>query len=393
MPGGGARLGEFGFAFVCGVPKHLGVKAPALLVAAVLLLAGCATTPPRAVLATPGRNIVATGFEPLVRGSNVGTTIFQNRSWKAAPGGFDANELATAVATRALTNPVEVVDGRGAGLAIEIDHHGWTNANDGQLTAALSTLGEAKNVDRVVLLTTGTSPDWIYGTNQPLTGLGLYRREVFGMKRLQVYGVFQLRVFDCRQRKFTAGETLPGAREVYGVEWHEDWPEFPAAEQRRLVAAWAELVTEQTNQLLTKAGLANLPAPAERPLAERLLFKGNRPKSWLPEGNVLTIPPGVSRARAHTAVLNGLKARGWELVSQTEAQVVGRHRDGKKEAEVSARVSEREIELIADDHEVAPDGSSTAASFPRWHRNLKESIYRDLLDAADAEPVPTDASH
>src|SRR4051812_8555965 len=75
---------------------HHPVKSLSLIFAAlVAFLAGCATTPPREVLASPARTVIVTGFEPFVRGVNVGTTIFQNREWEATPEGFDANEMAS----------------------------------------------------------------------------------------------------------------------------------------------------------------------------------------------------------------------------------------------------------------------------------------------------------
>lgn len=366
------------------------VKHPAAFTAVFLiLLTGCVTTPPRDVLAKPAETIIATGFEPALRGVNVGTTVFQNRGWETSPVGFDPNGAAAIIVADALARPMKVIDGRAHGLALnQGDSFDAARTRQAELVLRLSELGRREKADRIVLLATGSAPDWIAGTNQPLGGLGLYRREFLGMKRLQVYGVFSLRVFDCQTQAFTATDTLTDAREVYAVTWHESWAEFSASEQRRLIAAWTELLKEQTLQLLGRAGLAPLVPIAEKSLGEALLLRGNRPKSWLPDGNVLPIPPGTSRGRARAAVVHGLKARGWTLVSEDDERVVGIYRDGAKEAGVVAVLTPTEIQLVADDHRIRSDGTRERVKpYARWQNNLKESIYRDLLKAEESESI------
>ncbi|HTO03536.1 MAG TPA: hypothetical protein VL069_07530, partial [Opitutus sp.] len=351
----------------------------------LVLLAGCAT-PPREVLVTPARTVIVTGFEPFVRGVNVGTTVFQNRQWEATPEGFDANEVASRFIEKTLTQPVPVVDGRTSDLAFEkTDRFLFIDSGAVELKRRLIEFGRAQSVDRVVLLTTGVAQDWIAGTNQPLKGFGLYRREAFGMKRIQVYGVFQLQIFDCKSQKIIASDSVKGAQAVYSIEWRESWAEFTAAEQRRVTAAFSQLLTENVAQLLTRAGLANTPLPAERSMAKKLLLIPERPKSWLPDGNVLPIPKGVSPERAREAVVHGLVARGWTVASAKDDEVVGFHPDGQKEVRVTAVLTSAEVKLVPGDRETKPDGSTvSSAPHKRWHNNLKESIYRNLLDAEDA---------
>jgi hypothetical protein len=349
----------------------------------LISLTGCVTTSPRDVLVTPASTAAVTAFEPIVRGINVGTTVFQNRRWEVVAEGFNANETAATAISTALLQPMAVLDGRTIGLAVDpTERLGSEGSNQTALVRQLTELGRTQKVDRLLLVTTGNSSDWIAGTNQRLAGLGLYRRELFGMKRLQVYGVVQLHVFDCRTQKFSASDTFPGAQEVFSVQWRENWVEFSAAEQRRIIAAWTELLERQIAQLLTRAGLANARLP-EKTVAESLLItRPNRPKSWLPDGDTLPIPRGVSADRARAAVLNGLKARGWTVVSQKDNVVTGVYRDGTKEAGVTARISDTEIQLVGEANEIRADGSRLPAKpFTRWQNNLKESVYRDLLNA------------
>lgn len=362
------------------------VKAlPFVLLSLLSLLAGCATAP-REVLSTPARTVVVTSFEPFVRGVNVGTTVFQNRQWESTPAGFDGNEVATRFIEKTLVQPVPVIDGRTCNLAFEkADRFLFIDSGTAELTRRLAELGRGKNVDRIVLLTTGSAQDWIAGTNQSLKGFGLYRREAFGMKRIQVYGVFQLQIFDCHTEKIVASDTLKGAQQVYSVEWHDSWEAFPPSEQRRITTAYTQLLTENIAQLLTRAGLANTPLPPERSMAQVLLQMPERPKSWVPEGNVVPIPQGISRERARTAIVNGLVARGWTVVSAKGEEIVAFHPDGKKEARVTATLTAEEITLTPGDRETKPDGSTAPiAPHKRWHNNLKESIYRELLDAEAA---------
>lgn len=358
---------------------------PALAAALSLMFAGCATTSPREVLSAPGRTVIVTAFEPTVRGINVGTTVFQIRSWEASPADFDANEIVAAEVPRVLLQRITVIDGRTAGVAMVTDRDFRSDsAKRAEFINSLAELGRRQNADRLVVLTTGEMADSIAGTNQFLAGIGFYRREVFGMKRVQAYGAFQLRLFDCQTKSFTASDKLLGAHEVYSVEWHESWAEFPPASQRRIIAAWTELLAEQTAQLLTRAGLANVPTP-EKSVAEILFLNANRPKSWLPEGNTIPVPKGNPPERARSAVVNGLKARGWTLVSESDQEVVGFYRSGKKEAGLTAKLSPTSIELVANDHEIKADGSRVPVTpYVRWQNNLKKSIYRDLLDAEEA---------
>lgn len=361
------------------------VKIPVvLLTLSALLLGGCATVrSTRDIVAESGRVALVTNFSPTMRMQNVGTTVFNNKAWDAETG-FDADAEALAVAQPALTKKIKAANGHELGLPPP----SWLNGTDPSLPDRLTALGREWQADIILVLTSGNTQDWLYGTNQRIEGIGLYRREVFGMKRYQVYGVFALRAFDCRTGKFTGFDMEKDARTVPDLQWHETWAEFSAHEKRNTVHAWHELFKETIPQLLTKAGLANAPKPERhaRFEAKMLLVRPDFAKSWVPDGNELDLPEGITRAQAHLAVLNGLKARRWTVVSDAEDRVVGVYRDGKKEAGVTATITDKSITLMANDHEVKPDGQRIPASYDRWQRNLKESIYRDLLKA-EPEPV------
>jgi hypothetical protein len=309
--------------------------------------------------------------------SNVGTTIFQNKE-RQTETDFDATAEALAIAKSAFTRSVVTASGNDLHLpAPDADPH----VSAPTLIERLIAAGHEWHVNTIFLLTSGTTNDWIFNTTEKLDGVGLYRREVFGMKRQLVYGVFELRTFDCRTGKFTKTRREKEAREVPGVQWHETWADYPASEKRNVVRGWRQLFKETIPPLLTKADLANAPESRHESTWRSLLFARDRPKSWLPEGNELEIPEGITRDRAHLAILNGLKDRQWTVTADAPDRVVGIYRAGKKEAGVIAVITAATITLTPADHEVQSDGQRTPASYERWQRNLKESIYSDLLKA------------
>ncbi|QYM78450.1 hypothetical protein K0B96_14270 [Horticoccus luteus] len=347
-----------------------------------LVLGGCSTLPStREVIPASGHIALVTDFAPTQTMMSVGTTAFQNKQWDADTG-FDANAEALAVAQASLTRQIKTANGRDVGLPPPSPESAAANP---ALAERLAALGREWQVDLILVLTSTDAPDWLYRTSMLLDDVGLYRREVFGMKRSQVYGVFALRAFDCRTGQFTAVDRQESAREVPHLDWHDTWSAYSAREQRHLLLGWHELFKDAIPPLLTKAGLATAPEARQQSAAKSFIFAPNRAKSWLPEGNTLEIPHGITRTQAHLAVLNGLKARRWMVVSDAPDRVVGVYRDDKKEAGVTAVISDQTITLTPDDHEVHSDGSRTPASYERWQRNVKESIYRELLNADPAE--------
>jgi hypothetical protein len=148
---------------------------------------------------------------------------------------------------------------------------------------------------------------------------------------------------------------------------------------------WRELFAEGIPQLLGRVGLSSV-EPEKTSLGRRLLFTGDKPQSWLPEGNRLELPPGVTVAQAHAAVLRGLQDRGWSVVAQTENRIVGVYRDGEDEAGMEITITADHMILSSSAHKVTATGTRVrAAPFTRWNRNLKASIYKALLQVEPAK--------
>ena len=88
------------------------------------------------------------------------------------------------------------------------------------------------------------------------------------------------------------------------------------------------------------------------------------------------------------AVRSGLRDRGWTLASETPEVIVGRLRDGNREASVTITFGEKKLILIPAMDEIGPGDKRTPVEpHLRWHRNLKAAIQQRLL-TGDVERVP-----
>jgi hypothetical protein len=78
--------------------------------------------------------------------------------------------------------------------------------------------------------------------------------------------------------------------------------------------------------------------------------------------------------------------RGWTIASHSPDKIVGTLLSGKKEAIETATIEGRTITLLPERHEIRGDGTRAKID-PNlsWHRNLKESIVRELQKAPPEE--------
>jgi hypothetical protein len=347
-----------------------------ILPGVAVLLGGCATTATREAVAGK-RTALFTAFDPVLCGHAVGTTVFQNHDFAWADTGFDPNAAAIEAARRGLSDEVVKI-GRGEVLKLK---------DRPQDAAQLLSLADESRVDALGVLRAGSAADTIAGTSVPLRGVGLYERAFLGMKRLQVYAVLELDLYDAKTGRNIGRVSDLRAREVPSVAWHDDWAGYSAMEKRILLMGWRALFAEGIPQLLGRVGLSSV-EPEKTSLGRRLLFTRDKPQSWLPEGNRLELPPGVTVAQAHAAVLRGLQDRGWSVVAQTENRIVGVYRDGEDEAGMEITITADHMILSSSAHKVTAAGTRVpAAPYTRWNRNLKASIYKALLQV---EPAKTE---
>jgi hypothetical protein len=74
---------------------------------------------------------------------------------------------------------------------------------------------------------------------------------------------------------------------------------------------------------------------------------------------------------AHRAVLAGFKDREWTISTESDAQIIGVYRKGKKEAICAVMLKDRAIILAPEGYEIQPDGKRVPAEYRRWQDNLK----------------------
>lgn len=323
-------------------------------------------------------------IDPRMRGQTVGITVFGNKGWDSDLPDFDVNARLLAAIKPILNRVVRLVNGREVSLLLKVVDRKESDLERDELAGSLVALGHEWGVERILLIQTCRTNDWLAGTNQQVEGFGHYSRH-----RNAAYGVFWLRVFDCHAGKFTGGAQVKQARMLPGVEWHDSWKEYPAEEQRVIVRGLEAMIKDAAPALLSEAGLTDAKV-GERSLGSWLMHpSGPTPQSYLPEGNELEIPAGVSGAAARNAVVDGVKNRGWVMQTNDEDRKVAVYRSGKKEALCTFTFTEHSVILTPTGNRIEPDGRRVPVeNYRRWHNNLKEDIVKALLKA----PVEPTAS-
>jgi len=349
----------------------------------VSFLSGYAMASPIENPSTSQRMAVISAIYPVMQGETVGVTLFGNARWTAETMDFDVNAVALSAIKEALNRDVKLVNGNEVGLVQKIEKFSLSAGTaTNELKQKLIALGLELQVDLIALVQTTRAHDWIGRTNQYVEGFGHYSRH-----RNAAYGVFLLRIFDCKAGKFTRDATVTQAQMLPGVEWHNNWKDYTPEEQRVILRGLGSMVQEGMPALLSQAGLSDTKV-APRSLSSSLLsFGRSEPHSYVPQGNQIDIPAGVSLKVARLAVLAGFKERDWTVITDTDEQVIGRYRKGKKEAGCSVTFQERRIILVPEGCEIQADGKRVPTEYRRWQNNLKESIVEELLKSpADGEP-------
>jgi hypothetical protein len=353
------------------------------LIGAVAFFSGCATVGAIEKIGTEKKVALISAIDPAMRGEKVGLTAFGNNVRTEQSPDFAVNSVVLNAVKTSLNREVKLVDGGEVGLIPSVDNDGrrHTGSLTKESTQKLTALGLEWRVDLIVLIQTARSRDWIGGTNQDVEGFGHYSR-----LKNAAYGVFGVQVFDCRAGQVAGHDQVKQAQMLPNVAWHDSWKEYDPGDQRAVIRGLEAVIKESVPELLSKVGLTDAKV-ASRSLGSVLLNPaGPRPQSFVPEGNELEIPAGVSREAARAAIVYGLNVRDWDLLTNTGDRMVGVHRDGKKEAMCTFTFTDHSIVLAPEGHEVQADGKRVPVEYyRRWHNNLKESIVKALMKA----PVET----
>ncbi len=341
---------------------------------------GCATLDPIDKVPADKKVALVSAINPVMHGQKLGITIFENKEWTEENPDFDVNAVVLNAIKTNLNRDVKLVNGGDVGLLLKnkLDDSLFFDSSPTELTQKLTALGREWQVDLILLVQSTKSRDWIYQTTASIEGFGHFSR--FGFGRNLAYGVFRIRVFDCKTGEFAGGDEVRQSQLLPGVEWHGSWKEYTPEEQRVVTRGLEAVIKTSAPAMLTGAGLTDAKA-AEPSLGSMLLDpNGVRPRSYVPEGNEIEIPSGVSKPAARAAVVDGLKDREWVLTINTAYRMVGVYRDGKKEAMCTFTFTDHSIIMAPEGHEIKEDGQRVPVEYyHRWHNNLKESIVEALM--------------
>lgn len=349
-----------------------------ILLGAVTAFAG---NRPAEVVSAANKLAIISAIEPTVYGQKVGITTFQNREWSSDATGFDINAIVLATLQTGLKREAKLVDGDTLGLINKAKGTAKTPLKEKQLGPTLAELGKEWGVDVILVIRSSPSRDWIGSTNQRLQHFGVYARAW-----VQTYCNLTLNTYDCATGNFSRGEQVQQGQSLPSNAWQETWESYSPNERRTLVRGLETVTRDGATALLAKVGLTEY--KAEEKSTAQILFSPPRGKSWIPEGNKLEIPDGISIEAAKAAVKAGFQERGWKITTDTDERIVGAILEKNKETITTATFPERSIILEQERYDLRSDGQRVkVAPHLRWHKNLKKTILEALFDTTpDSEP-------
>lgn len=146
-----------------------------------------------------------------------------------------------------------------------------------------------------------------------------------------------------------------------------------------MLQSLTQAVKDGVSGLFSEVGLTDSTLKPRSTL-EKVFLAPNRGKSWLPEGNELEIPKGVSPKEAHRAVVEAMRRRSWAVTTEMDDKIVATLVEKKRVATETATISADKITIIPEQFDIGEDGQKHAREpHLRWHRNLKETIWEGLL--------------
>ena len=335
------------------------------------------------VIADADKVAVIIAIAPVVRGQWIGTSLVGRKEWEATDTGFNANEIALAVAKGGVTRDVQIVDGvelRMPATSVEL---GAFPRGDDNLARKLGMISETLNVDVVIAIQGTEAIDWITRTSEPFRGGGVYTRGVVGNRRSHAYNALSMRVYSRKARKIVMREHDLRSLPLSGVNWEGNWNDYPVLERKKILVELDAMTKAGTRALLAKAGLMEPATKAEEKLGGLFTDESVRGESSIPE-NELKIPDGVTHEKARGAVTTALKDRGWTVASDTPEKIVATLSEKKKEATLEITFADTVITLVPALHEIRKDGTRVEVEPNlRAYRKLKDGIWEELLKVWD----------
>jgi hypothetical protein len=332
-------------------------------------------------IASTKRLAIISAIDPTVHGQKVGLTAFQNHTWSSDDTGFDINATALATLKANLKREARLVDGETLGLIRTSADAAEIQLKEKELTAKLAALGQEWRVDTILIIHTrgSESRDWMGETNQRVKNFGIYARGY-----VVAHCNLSLMIFDCTTQRFARQQNAQLMQSLPSGSWRETWSEYTAPERRVVLHGLGSVTENGTRALFSKVGLTDYEAP--RRSIGQSIFKANRGASWVPDGNDLEIPEGVSIEAAHAAVIEGFERRKWTVTTNTPDKIVGSLVESNKEAVATVTFNPRSITVVPERFQLHANGQRERIDpHLRWTRNLKESILRALFKATAEE--------
>lgn len=353
-----------------------------VLALAVVFCAGDLGAAPKEPIPSTKSIAVVCALEPGFAGQKIGVTSFTNDSWAEEDPGVDVNTILLDSTKHYLNREAKVVNGQEVGMTIKRNGKDFASplpdAEKGkgfkeQMKGKLGELGRLWNVDVIVVVHTVQTNDFLQRTPVPLPGVGHLDAHFGG-----AFCALQMRVFDCRTGALSQGPKVQRARKLPDIQWHVNWNEYTPGEQRAFVRILRVLLDETTGQLLTESGLSRI--PVKEP--ERKGFRQDARIPFVPEGNVIAIPPDLPVSAGRDAVLYAFKEEEWKTTLDTPEKIAAVYRNDEDEAVCTVTFDGGNIILAPEGFEYTKDGKRVQVGVHNgWHEDLKEKIVVFLLKA------------
>ena len=232
-------------------------KLHALATAALaIVLGGCAGIYPGAVPEAQRSAIrtvaVASGLGPQLHGISIGTTVFQNRSWKA-------DVAAWAVDASVVDHVATALQGAGRYTVVRLPPDG-TVFDEAELPDAVLNAARQQGADTLVAVEPSPSD------NHPFyaAGFGLFERSFLGSAKRCAYGMYVVTVTDLATRRRLAFEWVHGGPCNMGtdddVPFRPSFAEYSAEEQALIRQRVEKRLRESLTSTLENLALVARPA-------------------------------------------------------------------------------------------------------------------------------------
>ncbi len=154
-----------------------------------LILSACASPVPSEKLTDIKSVAIISAIGDTVTFQDIGTTVFENKNEPASIASWGIDDLVTETAAARLKGRYDV-------RSLNYDRSAFLNVDGSALGDIVRSAGGEEPIDAYIVVEKLRTADVIGQTNQPLEGLGLYRRNFLGLNTVAVYAAYRVVVVD-----------------------------------------------------------------------------------------------------------------------------------------------------------------------------------------------------